>query len=204
MNIVGGQGSGYSGYSGKSGYSGHSGLGLSGYSGYSGLNGEASASGFSGMSGYSGVGTSGYSGASGTSGYSGLRGLQGISGYSGIGTSGYSGHSGKSGVGVSSSLINPQVGTSYIFTAGDEGSIVTLNNAAPIAAIIDIEANEPFAIGTRIDVIQKGVGKVTFAPAMGVTLKSKGSKKSISDINVGVTIIKEDTDTWYLIGDLIV
>jgi hypothetical protein len=36
-----------------------------------------------------------------------------------------------------------------------------------------------------------------------IQIKSKLSNKSISAQYVGVTLIKELTDTWYLIGDLI-
>jgi len=98
--------------------------------------------------------------------------------------------------------INPQVGITYQLAIEDVGKLVTLNNASPIAVTIPTNLIVPFSIGTQIDFIQKGVGKVTFSGA-GVTINSKGSNKSINGQNVAVSLIKEDTDTWYLIGDLI-
>jgi hypothetical protein len=77
-----------------------------------------------------------------------------------------------------------------------------LSNASPIAVTIPINADVAFEIGARIDLIQKGAGKVTFSGA-GVTINSKSSAKSIAGTNVAVTLIKEATDTWYLIGDLL-
>ena len=80
--------------------------------------------------------------------------------------------------------------------------MITLTNSAAIAVTIPTNGVVPFLVGARIDLIQGGVGKVTFSGA-GVTIKSKLSNKSISAQYVGVTLIKELTDTWYLIGDLI-
>jgi len=77
-----------------------------------------------------------------------------------------------------------------------------LTNASPIAVTIPTNAVVAFPVGTRMDLIQGGAGKVTFSGA-GVTIKSKADNKSISAQNVAVSLIKEDTDVWYLIGELI-
>jgi hypothetical protein len=98
--------------------------------------------------------------------------------------------------------INPQIDAVYTLVLTDVGKIVTLNNSSPIAITIPTNEVVPFSIGTRIDFIQKGTGKVTFSGS-GVIINSKGSNKSIAAQNVAVSLIKEDTDTWYLIGDLI-
>jgi hypothetical protein len=98
--------------------------------------------------------------------------------------------------------INPQTDTTYQLVLTDAGKIVTLTNASPIAVTIPTNAVVAFPVGTRTDLIQGGAGKVTFSGA-GVTIKSKSSNKSIGAQNVGVSLIKEATDTWYLIGDLI-
>ena len=127
-------------------------------------------------------------------------GLQGESGYSGY--SGVSGYSGYSGVGVDYSILNPQTGTSYEIAASDAGKVVTLDNVSPITVTIRTNADVPIAIGTRIDLVQIGAGKVTFGGA-GVTILSKASNKAIAAQYVGASLVKSATDTWLLIGDLI-
>jgi hypothetical protein len=100
-------------------------------------------------------------------------------------------------------VINAQTNTTYTLASSDEGKVVTLENASPVTVTIETNSVVPFEIGSRIDLIQKGVGVVTIAGAVGVTIKSKDSNKSLGGQNVAVSLIKEDTDTWYLIGDLI-
>ncbi len=99
-------------------------------------------------------------------------------------------------------ILNTQVNTTYTLVLEDLGKLVILDNPSPITVIVGKNENTPFTIGSRIDFIQKGIGKVTFIGDTGVTIKSKLNNKSISAQNVAVSLIKEDLDTWYLIGDL--
>jgi len=57
-------------------------------------------------------------------------------------------------------------------------------------------------VKTQITVIRSGTGKVTFAPASGVTLNSKDNKRSIDGRYASATLIKTATNTWTLIGAL--
>jgi len=98
--------------------------------------------------------------------------------------------------------INAQTGTTYTPVLGDAGKVVTLDNANPIAVTVPLNAAVAYPIGINIDFFQKGAGKVTFAGDGGVTVSSRGGCLSIADQYVGVTLIKMDTDTWYLVGDL--
>lgn len=98
---------------------------------------------------------------------------------------------------------NAQVGTTYTFALTDANGLVTFANAAPVAVTIPLNATVPFPVGTRIDCVQDGAGKVTFAGEAGVTINSLSGNKSISDQYVGVTLIKEATDEWYLVGSLV-
>jgi hypothetical protein len=98
--------------------------------------------------------------------------------------------------------INAQTGTSYTFVTTDRNKLVTFGNASPIAVTIDTNANVPFPIGIQIDCVQILAGKVTFGGA-GVTINSQGGNKSIAAQWVGVSLIKTDTDTWILLGNLI-
>jgi hypothetical protein len=97
--------------------------------------------------------------------------------------------------------INAQTGD-YTLVLSDTGKLITLTSSSAITLTIPTNASVPFPIGTQIDLSQMGDGKVTFAGA-GVTINSKGGNKSIADKFVGVSLIKTDTDTWLLVGDLI-
>jgi hypothetical protein len=99
--------------------------------------------------------------------------------------------------------INQQTGTTYQLALSDAGKMITLTNADPVAVTVPASGTVGFLIGTRIDLVQGGVGKVTVAGASGVTINSKSGNKSISAANVEVTLKKEATDSWYLFGDLI-
>lgn len=101
-----------------------------------------------------------------------------------------------------SAHINNQTGTTYTLVLTDSGKKVILDNASPVAVTIPQNSSVAFPAGTQIDFIQKGAGKVTFSGS-GVTINSKSSNKSIGAQYVGVTLLKTDTDTWYLFGDLI-
>ena len=149
----------------------------------------------------------------GEQGVTGTPGNTGNTGPTGVGTTGPQGPTGATGAtgptgptGADSGAIlsiNAQIGTTYQLVITDVGKLITLTNASAIAVTIPTNAVVPFLVGTRIDLLQGGAGKVTFS-GVGVTIKSKSSNKSIGAQNVAVSLIKEATDTWYLIGDLIV
>jgi len=98
--------------------------------------------------------------------------------------------------------VNPQTGTTYKFVLTDAYKLITFDNVNPVAVTIDTNANVAFSIGTRIDCVQVGVGKVTFGGG-GVTINSKNGNTSIGGQWSAVTLIKMATDTWLLLGDLI-
>ncbi|MBU1449238.1 hypothetical protein KKF45_05330 [Patescibacteria group bacterium] len=98
--------------------------------------------------------------------------------------------------------INAQIGITYTLVLTDNAKLITLGNAAAIAVTIPTNASVAFPIGSQIDLVQILAGKVTFS-GIGVTINSKGGNKSIAAQWVGVSLIKTDTDTWLLLGELI-
>jgi hypothetical protein len=104
--------------------------------------------------------------------------------------------------GVNIFSINAQTGTTYTLALTDTSKLITLNNASAITVTVPANSSVAFSIGTQINCIQTGAGKVTFSPASGVTINSKAGNKSISAQWVGVSLIKTDTDVWVLLGDL--
>jgi hypothetical protein len=98
--------------------------------------------------------------------------------------------------------LNSQTGTTYTLVLTDAGKFVRLTNAAAITLTIPTNASVAFPINTRIDIGQGGAGQVTVGGG-GVTIRSSGSKLKLAGIYSGATLIKVDTDEWWLIGDIV-
>ena len=77
-----------------------------------------------------------------------------------------------------------------------------MNIATANDLTVPLNSSVPFIIGQRMDVVQTGAGQTTIVPVLGVTINSKNSNKKIAARYSGATLIKTDTDTWLLIGDL--
>jgi hypothetical protein len=92
------------------------------------------------------------------------------------------------------------VSSNYTLGLSDSGKMINVSAAATIT--IPANTSIPFAVGTRIDFIRTGSGDVIFAAASGVTINSKNSWTKLNSQYSGGTIVKLDTNTWILIGDL--
>jgi hypothetical protein len=88
------------------------------------------------------------------------------------------------------------------FVIGDNEGTIFGNRATAQTFTVPLNSSVAFPIGARIDIIQKGAGKITIA-GPGVTINSQGGFLSVGAQYVGVTLIKEAINTWYLIGNLI-
>lgn len=99
--------------------------------------------------------------------------------------------------------VNAQTGTTYTFVRADAGKMVTFGNAAATTVTVPANSSVAFPVGTVIQCGQEGAGKVTFAPASGVTLNSQAGNRAIAARYVGVMLVKTATDTWTLYGNLI-
>lgn len=100
---------------------------------------------------------------------------------------------------------NAQTGTSYQPVITDIGKLVTLSNGSPIAVTIPSAATVAFPIGTQIDFLQIGAGKVTFAGAVSpdaVTINSLAGNLSASRW-CKYSLVKTATNTWNLYGTTI-
>ena len=94
--------------------------------------------------------------------------------------------------------VSEETGTTYTIAAGDAQNTVFVNNATGTTVTVD----DVLDVGERIDFVQKGAGAITFAAGSGVTLNSKDALLSTAAQYAGVTVIKEATNTYYLIGNL--
>ena len=99
------------------------------------------------------------------------------------------------------STLNPQTGTSYTLELTDLAKLITLSNTSAITLTIPLESSVAFAIGDRIDILQSNTGQVTIAGAGGVTVNATPGLKLRARWS-SATLIKLDTNSWVVIGDM--
>jgi hypothetical protein len=98
--------------------------------------------------------------------------------------------------------LNAVTATSYTAVIGDDGDLVTLDNAAAIVFTIPPNSAVAFGIGTQLNIMQLGAGQVTITAGAGVTLRSAGTKVKTAAQYAVATCVKIATDTWVLVGNL--
>lgn len=103
---------------------------------------------------------------------------------------------------VAFAVFNAQTGTTYTLALGDVAEIVTLTNASAITLTVPANATVAFPIGTQIVIAQLGAGQVTVSPAGGVTLNSYNSALKLTGQYAVATLVKRDTNTWLVFGNL--
>lgn len=105
------------------------------------------------------------------------------------------------------SEINAQTGTTYTLVLGDRAKIITMSNASANTLTIPTNASVAFPTGTCIVIQQLGAGVTTISGDTGVTLQGGGSSTSAGSAAISnqyslATIIKMDTNTWAIQGDI--
>ena len=101
--------------------------------------------------------------------------------------------------------LNAQTGTTYTFVLADNGKLVTLSNASAITVTVPLNSSVAYATGAIINIQQIGAGQVTIQGASGVTITSTGATATAPKIRTqysAASIIKTDTDSWTVIGDI--
>lgn len=103
---------------------------------------------------------------------------------------------------------NAQTGTTYTFVLADaDNKLVTASNSSAQTYSIPTNATTAFPIGTQISLIQIGAGQVTIQAATSgtTTVVSTGATAAAPKCRAqysAVTLVKRDTDSWYVIGDI--
>jgi hypothetical protein len=98
--------------------------------------------------------------------------------------------------------INAQTGTTYTLVLADAGKLITSSNASDITITVPANADVAFPVGTRIDILSIGAGLTSLAAGAGVTINSKDSNLKLTAQGSAASLIKTDTNTWWLVGDL--
>jgi hypothetical protein len=94
------------------------------------------------------------------------------------------------------------ISASFTLGLGDANRVITAWNTAAIAITIPNDTTANLPIGSQITVYRGQTGTITFAPAGGVTLNSKDTKRSIDGQHASATLIKLAANVWALIGAL--
>jgi hypothetical protein len=92
--------------------------------------------------------------------------------------------------------------TSYDVTSDTAGKTIYMDSSSNLTVNIPIYSSVPIENYTKIDFVRGGTGNVTFSAPVGVSLVSKNLNKSISSQYAVGTILKVNTNTWLIVGDL--
>jgi len=95
---------------------------------------------------------------------------------------------------------NQQTGTTYTFVLADASKLVEFNNASAITVTVPTNASVAYPIGTQINLLQTGAGQVTVSAGSTTVNATPGLKLRAQWSSA--TLIKRNTDTWVLVGDL--
>lgn len=95
--------------------------------------------------------------------------------------------------------INGQT-VSYQIVAGDDSKVVEINAAGATNLTVPANATVAFAVGTIIELFQRGAGQITVVPAGGVTLRSPNGLKTRTQYST-LSLRKRDTNEWVVAGD---
>lgn len=90
----------------------------------------------------------------------------------------------------------------YTITKADAGKTLNVSGSIDITITVPANSTTSFINGQKIEIFRSGTGNVEIAGALGVTINSKNSNKKIAAQHSGCVLVKTDTNTWLLIGDL--
>ena len=96
-------------------------------------------------------------------------------------------------------IVNKTAG--YTLALADQGKIVEMNIGSAVQVTVPPNTDVAFPIGTQINVMQYGAGKVQVAQGAGVVVRGTPGLYLRAQYS-SATLIKRATNEWYLIGDL--
>lgn len=91
----------------------------------------------------------------------------------------------------------------YSVVAASAGKTIYMDSASDLTVTIPLNSSVPIDNYVKMDFIRGGTGKVTFTGPAGVNIVSKYSNKNIAGQYAVGTLLKVNTNTWLLVGDLI-
>jgi hypothetical protein len=91
---------------------------------------------------------------------------------------------------------------SYTLVLSDADKLVEMNVGSANNLTVPLNSSVAFSTGTQILLAQYGSGQTTVVATSGVTIRSNGAKLKLNAQYSGATLIKIDTNEWYLFGDI--
>ena len=91
---------------------------------------------------------------------------------------------------------------SYTLVIGDADKLVEMNVGSANNLTVPLNSSVAFPTGTQISLAQYGAGQTTIVATGGVTIRSAGGALKLAAQYSGATLVKIDTDEWYLFGDI--
>lgn len=99
-------------------------------------------------------------------------------------------------------LTNAQTGTTYTLALTDaNNTVVELSNTSTITVTVPTNTSVAFPIGAQVQLLQTNTGQVTVAGASTVTVNGTPGLKLRTQWSFA-TLIKRDTNSWVLVGDV--
>lgn len=102
---------------------------------------------------------------------------------------------------VKNIAINTQT-NNYTIVLADAFKLVEINSSSARTITVPLNGVIAFPIGTKITISQYGTGQVTIDGQIGVTIRSTGGKTKTTTQYSVCTLLKRDTNEWYLYGDI--
>ena len=93
-----------------------------------------------------------------------------------------------------------QQSSSYTLAIADSFKMIEMSSGGTIT--VPLNSSVAFPIGTAIDILQTGTSQVTITGVGGVTVNATPGFKLRTQWS-SATLIKRDTDTWLVMGDLV-
>jgi hypothetical protein len=97
-----------------------------------------------------------------------------------------------------SAAVNAQTGTTYSLVQGDNGRVITMNNASAITLTIPTS----LTAGFNCMIVQYGAGTVTIVGASGVTVVNRSNYNKTGGQYAIVTIVSPVANTFITGGDM--
>jgi len=103
---------------------------------------------------------------------------------------------------LSQTIVTNRQTASYTLALTDRSKLVEMNVATANNLTVPLNSSVAYPIGTEINIVQYGAGQTTIVATGGVTIRSTNNWVKLNARYGAVTLIKIDTDEWYLFGNL--
>ena len=102
---------------------------------------------------------------------------------------------------IESITIN-SVGTNYTLSLSDSNRMLDIASSSTTTITVPLNSSVQFETGTQILLVRSGTGAVGVTSSAGVTLNSAQGYLNLNYQYSAATLVKKDTDVWYIFGDL--